>query len=78
MRGWIDGLRPGRCGALANYKGVAVGRMDRVTRGIVDVAFFCVASGFVAAAVSPVASMLLLGAGALAILVVMICERGAR
>ena len=52
--------------------------MSRPTQGIVDVAFFCLALGFVAPAVSPVASMLLLGAGALAILAVMICERGNR
>lgn len=52
--------------------------MPPQTRGIVDVAFFCLAWGVLAAAVSPVASMLLLGAGALAILVVTICERGTR
>lgn len=52
--------------------------MSKPTQGVVDVAFFCLALGFVAPAVSPVAGMLLLGAGVLAILAVMICERGTR
>lgn len=52
--------------------------MSKPTQGVVDVAFFCLALGFVAPAVSPVAGVLLLGAGVLAILAAMICERGNR
>ena len=52
--------------------------MSPQTRGIVDVAFFCLAWGVAAAAVSSVAAMLLWGAGVLALVVVAICERGNR
>jgi hypothetical protein len=55
-----------------------MGRMARPIRGIVDVAFFCLAWGVAAVAFSPLAGMILWAAGVLALLVVMVCERGDR